>query len=430
MATRAPFLKTRFGGYFHRDVPDEDAELTHVGPGTPGGEYMRRFWQPICFSDDLQGLPRRVKLLGEDLVAFRDRNGAVGLLELHCPHRGTSLEFGLIDGQGLRCCYHGWLFGVDGTILETPGEPPESTLKDRLYHGAYPIREEHGIVFAYMGPPDRQPPFPIYDSFVRPGYRMIPGQKYFYPCNWLQIMENTMDPAHTAFLHTIVSGAMFTNEFGVLPELDFVETPVGMIYIATRRVGDHVWARMVEAVLPNLQQVAPIWEDGHREHPFSGPMMSRWNVPLDDTHTMLIEFRHVSETDGITPEWWADREIMLPGQVAAESYEAGQLHPGDFEAQVSQRPIAIHGLEHLGATDRGVSMFRNQLRRGIRAVKGGDDPRSLCRDAGAVIPTYSNDTVVRLPPAADPAMDKQLMRETGRRLAEGYLENPPLMTGH
>ena len=147
MATRAPFLKTRYGGYFHRDVPEEDAELTHVGPGTLGGEYMRRFWQPICFSDDLQRLPRRVKILGEDLVAFRDRKGTVGLLELHCPHRGTSLEFGLIDGQGLRCCYHGWLFGVDGTILETPGEPVDSTLKDRLYHGAYPTREEHGIVF-------------------------------------------------------------------------------------------------------------------------------------------------------------------------------------------------------------------------------------------------------------------------------------------
>jgi hypothetical protein len=246
-------------------------------------------------------------------------------------------------------------------------------------------------------------------------------------------MENTMDPAHTAFLHTIVSGAAFTNEFGVLPELEFAETPIGMIYIATRRVGDNVWARMVEAVLPNLQQVAPIWEDGHREHPFSGPMMSRWNVPLDDTNTMLIELRHVSEADGVTPEWWGDRDIMLPGQVAAGNYQAGQLHPGDFEAQVSQRPIAIHGLEHLGATDRGVSMLRGQLRRSIRAVKGGDDPMGLCRDGlcrdGAMIPTYSNDTVVRLPPAADAAMDKQIMRETGRRLAEGYLKDPPLMTG-
>jgi len=429
MATETRFLKARFGGYFHRNVPDEDAELTHVGPGTPCGEYMRRFWQPVCFSDDLRDLPHRIKILGEELVAFRDLSGTVGLLELHCPHRGTSLEFGLVGEKGIRCCYHGWLFAADGTILETPGEPAENTLKDRLYHGAYPIREDHGIVFAYLGPPDRQPPFPVYDSFTRPGYRLIPGQKYFYPCNWLQIMENAMDPAHTAFLHTIVSGAVFTDEFGVLPELEFVETPVGMIYVATRRVGDNVWARMVEAVLPNLQQVAPIWEDGHREHPFSGPMMSRWIVPLDDTNTMLIEFRHVSETEGVTPAWWADRNIMIPGQLAADSYEAGQRHPGDYEAQVSQRPVAIHGLEHLGATDRGVAMFRNQLRRGMRAVRAGDDPAGLCRSNSAVIPTYCNDTIVRLPPAADSAADRLLMRETGRRLAESYLEAPPLMAG-
>ncbi len=429
MATETRFLKARFGGYFHRNVPDEDAELTHVGPGTPCGEYMRRFWQPVCFSDDLRDLPHRIKILGEDLVAFRDLSGTVGLLELHCPHRGTSLEFGLVGEKGIRCCYHGWLFAADGTILETPGEPAENTLKDRLYHGAYPIREDHGIVFAYLGPPDRQPPFPVYDSFTRPGYRLIPGQKYFYPCNWLQIMENAMDPAHTAFLHTIVSGAVFTDEFGVLPELEFVETPVGMIYVATRRVGDNVWARMVEAVLPNLQQVAPIWEDGHREHPFSGPMMSRWIVPLDDTNTMLIEFRHVSETEGVTPAWWADRNIMIPGQLAADSYEAGQRHPGDYEAQVSQRPVAIHGLEHLGATDRGVAMFRNQLRRGMRAVRAGDDPAGLCRNNGAVIPTYCNDTIVHLPPAAESGMDRRLMRETGRQLAEGYLEEPPLAAG-
>ena len=426
MATRAPFLRTRFGAYFHRDIPDEDTELTHVGPGTPGGEYLRRFWQPICFSGELHDLPRRVKILGEELVVFRNMSGTVGLLELHCPHRGTSLEFGLIDTQGIRCCYHGWLFGTDGAILETPGEPPESTLKDRLCHGAYPTHEYHGIVFAYMGPPDQQPPFPIYDGFIRPGFRVIPGRKYLYPCNWLQIMENAMDPAHTAFLHTIVSGAVFTDEFGVMPELDFAETPVGMIYIATRRVGHNLWARMVEAVLPNLQQVAPIWEDGHLEHPFSGPMMSRWIVPVDDTSTLFIELRHVSETEGVTPVWWADRNIMLPGQLAADSYEEGQQHPGDYEAQVSQRSIAIHGLEHLGATDRGVSMFRNQIRRGIRAVQAGDGPAGLCRGAGAVIPTYCNDTVVRVSPAETPARDKQLMRETGRRLAESYLRDPPL----
>jgi hypothetical protein len=184
---------------------------------------------------------------------------------------------------------------------------------------------------------------------------------------------------------------------------------------------------MVENVLPNLQQVAPIWEDGREEHPFSGPMMSRWIVPQDDTNTMFIEFRHVSETEGRTPAWWADRGIMLPGQLAEESYEESQRRPGDYEAQVSQRPIAIHGLEHLGATDRGVSMFRNQVRRGIRAVRAGDEPVGLCHKAGTVIPTYCNDTIVRVPPAETAATDRQLMRETGRRLAEGYLKDPPLM---
>jgi phenylpropionate dioxygenase-like ring-hydroxylating dioxygenase large terminal subunit len=428
MATRAPFLTTRFGGYFHRDIPQEDTELTHVGPGTPCGEYFRRYWQPICFADELRDLPLRVNILGEDLVVFRDLSGAVGLLELHCPHRGTSLEYGLIGPKGIRCCYHAWLFDVDGTILETPGEPADSTLKDRLFHGAYPTHEYNGIVFAYMGPPDQQPPFPVYDNFTRRGYRLMPGRKYFYPCNWLQIMENAMDPVHTAFLHTIVSGSQFTDQFGVVPELEFIETPIGMIYVGTRRVGDNVWARMVEAILPNLQQVAPVWEDGRQEHPFSGPMMNRWIVPLDDTNTMFIEFRHVSETEGVTPSWWANRDIMLPGQLATDTYEAGQRQPGDYEAQVSQRPIEIHALEHLGATDRGVTMFRQQIRRGIRTVQAGGDPAGLCRDSGAVIPTYCNDTIIHVPPAATPEADRHLLRETGRRLAEGYLKQPPLAT--
>ena len=428
MVARAPFLKARYGGYFHRDIPDEDEQLTHVGPNTPCGEYLRRFWQPVCFSDELKDLPLRLRIMAEDLVAFRDRSGAVGLLELHCPHRGTSLEFGLIDDKGIRCCYHGWLFGVDGTILETPGEPADSTLKDRLFHGAYPVHEAHGIVFAYMGPPEQRPPFPSYGSYSQSGSRMIPGRKYFYPCNWLQIMENTMDPVHTAFLHTIVSGAVFTEEFGVLPELDYVETPIGMVYVGTRRVADNIWTRMVEVVLPNLQQVAPIWEDGRKERQFSGPMMSRWIVPQDDTTSMFIEFRHVSETEDVTPGWWADRNIMLPGQIAADSYKEGQLHPGDYEAQVSQRPIAIHGLEHLSETDRGVSMYRNQIRRGIRATAAGQDPMGVFRNGG-VIPTYCNNTVLRVPPAAAGTNDKELMRATGRRLAESYLKAPPLMAG-
>ena len=118
MATRAPFLSTRYGGYYHREVPKEDADLTRIGPGIPCGEYLRRYWQPVTFSDDLKGLPVAVEILGEELVAFRDFSGRVGLVEAHCPHRGTSLEFGLVSKRGIRCCYNCWLFDVDGAILE------------------------------------------------------------------------------------------------------------------------------------------------------------------------------------------------------------------------------------------------------------------------------------------------------------------------
>jgi hypothetical protein len=155
-------------------------------------------------------------------------------------------------------------------------------------------------------------------------------------------------------------------------------------------------------------------------------MMSRWIVPQDDTHTMFIEFRHISETEGVTPSWWADRSLMLPCQLAVDSYEASWRQPGDYEAQVGQRPIAIHTLEHLGGTDRGVIMFRQHIRRGICNVEEGWDPAGLRRDAGTAIPTYANDTVVRVPPAATPEEDLHLFRETGRRLAEGYLKDPPL----
>jgi len=224
------------------------------------------------------------------------------------------------------------------------------------------------------------------------------------------------------------SGAQFTEEFGKVPVLDFLETPSGMIYIATRRVGQHIWARMAEIVAPNLQQVAPGWEDAHQAHPFSGPMLSRWIVPVDNTQTMFIEFRHVSETAGVTPGWVADRHVMLPAQLPeSDAYEASQRHPGDYEAQVGQRPIAIHRLEHLGATDRGVLLFRQYLQRGLRAVQAGRDPDGLIRDAGAIIPTYCNDTVVEVPPAPTPEDDHHLMRATGRTLAESYLQHPPLV---
>ena len=145
---------------------EENELITHVGPGTPCGEMMRRYWHPIGLSAELKNRPIRRRLLGEDLVVFRDDQGRVGLLTLRCAHRGTSLEFGHIEDGGLRCCYHGWLYDVDGKILQTPGEPAESTFKDRLRQKAYKAQELAGIVFAYIGP-DPAPLLPRWDVLVR-----------------------------------------------------------------------------------------------------------------------------------------------------------------------------------------------------------------------------------------------------------------------
>ena len=425
-ATRAPFLSTKYGGYYHSQVPKEDAELTRIGPGTPCGEYLRRYWQPVCYADELTDVPVALKILGEELVAFRDFSGRIGLVEAHCPHRGTSLEFGLVSERGIRCCYHGWLFDVDGTILETPGEPVGSTFKDRLCHGAYPVHEFQGIIFAYMGPPEDIPAFPMLDVYEREGYRLMPGKRYDYPCNWLQIVENAADPVHASFLHTIVAGTQFTDEFGVVPNMEYIETPSGMVSLGTRRIGDNIWVRTVELLQPNLQQVAPVWNDGKAEQGLDGPMMSRWIVPRDDTSTMLIELRHISEDEEREPAWWLDRNQMLPAQLpVSDDRRKQQLQPGDYEAQISQRPIAIHGLEHLGATDRGVTVFRRQIRRGIRAVQAGEDLGLQVSDENERISTYCIDTTMHIPPAATPDEDITLLLETGRRYFEEYLKNPP-----
>jgi nitrite reductase/ring-hydroxylating ferredoxin subunit len=143
MTERGPFLTQPYGAYLNREVPREDVELTHVGPGTPAGEYLRRSWQPVAFSDELRDVPIPITVLGEELVVFRDGSGRVGVLQPHCAHRGTSLEYGLVSERGIRCCYHGWLLDVDGRILETPGEPAYSTLKNRLCQGAYRTHEHN-----------------------------------------------------------------------------------------------------------------------------------------------------------------------------------------------------------------------------------------------------------------------------------------------
>jgi len=413
MVERAPFLNTPYSAYLHRERPGEDEELTRVGPGTPCGEYLRRFWQPIIRSSELTDLPQRLRILGEDLVVFRDKRGAIGLLELYCPHRGTSLEFGLIGEKGIRCCYHGWLFDVDGTILETPGEPADSTLKERLFHGAYPVHEHEGLVFAYMGPPEKRPAFPVLDTYHLPDYKLIARVPTVWECNWLQVKENSMDPAHLAFLHTLPGSEGFTADLKELGEWDWMETPIGMVYVDTRREGDRVWVRVADFILPNIHQFPPNADPMAQRNSINRPLATTWAVPLDDTHTMQIGYYHAP----------GGRELRRGagfGQDASRPYKERQRVPGDYDAQVSiHGGVARHGLEHLAATDRGVTMMRNMIRRGIRAVRNGEDLDYRILRNGPAIPTYCHDRVISgIALAPTPQGDRRLLRELARSMVE------------
>jgi nitrite reductase/ring-hydroxylating ferredoxin subunit len=401
------FLTRPYSAYhYSRPAPQTDLELMQTGPGTPCGEYLRTAWQPVALASDLTDVPKRIRILGEDLVIFRDRSGEVGLLQMACSHRGTSLEFGIIADHGIRCCYHGWHYAVDGTILDIPSEP-EGTLKNRLCHGAYPTYEFRGLIFAYMGPPEQKPEFSHLDTWDMPGYTSVPGPRHYLPCNWLQVRENNMDPVHTAFLHTIVSGAQFTEQFGVVPELDFRETPIGMVYSATRRVGEMVWVRITEIILPNMNQTPPYWETADSEKAGVPPMLTAWVVPVDDTNTVRFILLHVK--DGFGPG--LERVVATLNFEIDENRtpEDRQRVPGDYEAQVGQGEIANHDREHLVASDRGVIMYRKLVRRGIRAVESGQVPSTWATQTQSPIPTYSRDTVLRLSAGKDMESDRELL---------------------
>ena len=422
-AVRQPrrFLNVPYGAWHARELPAPDPLLTRTDPGTPCGEYLRRFWQPVAFVRELGDVPRRIRIMGEDLVVFRDRSGRVGLLQLHCTHRGTSLEFGIPQERGIRCCYHGWVFDVDGRILETPGEPSDSTLRQRLCQGAYPTHEFCGMVFAYMGPPAHRPVFPMYDTFDVPGLRLHPAARFELPCNWLQVKDNAMDPVHTSFLHALSSGYHFTEAFGALAELEWQETPYGMIYIATRRVGDFVWVRVCDFMAPNVHQFTREIEQATAERIGARPVVIRWAVPIDDTRTVNFELAQIDPAWGLTAE-----QIARPGfgQSADRAYEERQRHPGDYDAQSSQRTIAVHDLEHLAATDRGVIMLRKIVRDGVRAVESGETPQGVVRKPGDTITTYCQDTVLRVPPTSSAEDDRVQLRQTGRRVVAGESRAP------
>jgi phenylpropionate dioxygenase-like ring-hydroxylating dioxygenase large terminal subunit len=332
--------------------------------------------------------------MGEELVLFRDKSGRIGLVEAHCPHRGTSLEYGKIEQLGIRCCYHSWLIDVDGRILETPGESEDSTLKEKLYHGAYPIKEFRGLIFAYMGPPDKIPAFPAFDIFEAPGRSWEAGVSEgrgaptHVPCNWLQDVDNFVDIQHEEFLHATISEVQFLEpsgrpleELALIGQTEYLETPIGILTLAARRVRpETVWVRNIEFVWPNIAILgrSTILMDhqwGPKETEVHSLPRIVWAVPIDDNNHMMLDMAHMPI--GGTYTSTSRGGAIYPSPSRPKSYDEMQRIPGDYEAQISQRSIAVHALEHLGTTDRGVIMMRKGLRRRIRIVQQGQDPPEL-----------------------------------------------------
>ena len=435
---KRPPRNAPYSGYHKRAVPAPDAEITHAGPGTPLGELMRGFWQPVCLASQLGDVPHPVRILNEDLVAFRDKRGRIGVLHRHCSHRGASLEYGIIQETGIRCCYHGIQYDVDGTILDVPAERDRGERRARtLSQGAYPALERDGLVFAYLGRPEHKPPFPEYDAFEKYGdTRLVPFSNVF-PCNWLQVVDNIADQAHTALLHNVpflFGGAppedvdwqrLNLANFTTQPVMDYVEVRerTAMCFIAGRRVGDKVWFRIQDIVLPNITCHAYLYENGAERRLFHRVHMWRWYVPVDDTHSIIYGWRMFGrEIDPYqkgdeSRVGWDDMDF-LGGQVGDRSAEEGRRVPGDWEAISSQRPIAVHALEHALETDIGVYLYRKLLREAVRGRNPAASPEAMNRRAhrGEPYPSYTQNDVLVLPRRATEEEDVAMIRSVGREI--------------
>ena len=338
------------------------------------------------------------------------------MLHKHCSHRGTSLEYGIVAEHGIRCCYHGWLFDVDGRILETPGEPPESKLKESLYHGAYPAIEYSGLVFAYLGPPEEKPDFPILDTFEWPrGNKLVPYSIH-HPCNWLQVAENFMDPVHAVFLHTNLTNVQFTEAWGNMPTVDFGELDDGMYYITCRRVGDMIWVRSNHFLAPNLGQVAALREDADKEKYFGRASITRWTVPIDDTHCWILGFRHYNaniDPDGLgKPDECGDNSVDFFGQTGERRTRRSSARRVTTRPRSASATSPFTALNIEAPATRGWSGMRRILRNGAHNETRVPQPADKKRDSG-VIHTYTHDTILRIPERLD-IDDRDMMLALGR----------------
>src|SRR5690349_6103478 len=254
------------GSGYEQKPSTYNRDLTEVGRGTPMGEMLRRYWHPIGLAADAGATPKAVRALGEDLVLFRDGAGRAGLVTARCCHRGTTLYYGRVEERGIRCCYHGWLFDTEGRCLEQPCEPQGGLKRENYRQPRYPAEERYGLVFAYLGPLEKEPPLPRFDTLenldedrflVASGDSIGSGGPERMPCNWFQTHENVMDPFHVFVLHSTFSTKQFNDMMAVPPEISFGTTAYGCYSVQLRKFDDGTMLRRItEIVLPNIRIVA------------------------------------------------------------------------------------------------------------------------------------------------------------------------------
>jgi len=386
---------------------EENSLLAQTGPGTRCGDLLRRYWQPAALSEELPhgGPPIPVRLLGEDLVLFRDDRERPGLLDRRCSHRGTDLSYGCVEEGGLRCPYHGWLYDVSGICLEQPGEPPGSDFKSKIRHPAYRCQEVAGIIFTYMGPGE-PPLLPAYEFLTVPeAHRFLPT-KSLHECNYLQGNEGNLDPGHTPFLHrfhesaSLVSSGnralqsralqnLFSGDLS--PTIEVEQTDFGLRVYTIRNVGsEQIYLRITNFIMPNLCAIGGLTSpDGDQ---------ADWHVPIDDTHhwKYTMAFKRSAplmdrEMKELRTELTADYSLIrnLRNRYLQDREEMKsrtfsglgtifQVH--DNFAAVSQGPIQNRVREHLGTNDKAIVMARLLLLRAIRNVEQGCDPLHVIRD--------------------------------------------------
>ncbi len=333
------------------------------------GELLRRYWHPIGMCTDATDTPRQVRVLGEDLILFRDKQGRPGLVYPHCAHRGTSLLYGKVEDNGIRCCYHGWLFSADGRCLEQPCEPEGGKFREKVRQPWYPVQEQYGLIWAYMGPAAKKPTLPRYEAlenleggeFLEANDRSIGGGgPVVIDCNWLQHYENLVDPFHVVVLHTTFSGTQFVDQMATMPQVTWEKVELGVRTTSIRKMDDgKTFRRVSQAGIPTLRVIP-----SPRVGKYGRVESLGWILPIDDHHFRIFVVGRVTE-------------------VGELSKMRSRASPGDYEAMVSQGKVAKHSEEHLAMSDRGIVMLRRFLQGQLETVARGEDPAGVSFDPDA-----------------------------------------------